>query len=70
MARRSPARAVTVFTLNAEAFPSSANVYDSLGEASLVRADTARAIANYRRSLALDPGNSNAAAVLERLGAT
>ena len=68
--RRSPATAVTVLALNAEAFPKSANVYDSLGEAYLVLGDTARAIANYRRSLALDPGNSNAAAVLTRLGAT
>jgi predicted TPR repeat methyltransferase len=41
-----------------------------ISEAYLVRGDTTRAIANYRRSLALDPRNSNAAAVLERLGKT
>jgi CubicO group peptidase (beta-lactamase class C family) len=68
--RNAPADAVVVFTFNAEAFPRSANVYDSLGEALLAAGDTTRAIANYRRSLALDPNNSNAAAVLKRVGAS
>ena len=55
--------AVAVFSLNVAAFPTSANTYDSLGEANLVSGDTTHAIANYRRSLALNPGNTNAADV-------
>jgi cyclase len=59
--------AVLVFEENAAAFPTSANVHDSLGEACLAQGDTLRATANYRTSLELDPLNANAAAVLERL---
>ena len=65
--RKAPADAVLIFTLNAEAFPRSGNVYDSLGEAYLVAGDSTRAIMNYRKSLSLDPKNSNAEAVLKRL---
>lgn len=60
--------AVAIFRRNVEAYPQSANVYDSLGEAYAVAGDTASAIANYRRSLALDPGNSNAVRMLAKLG--
>ena len=60
-------RAVDVFTLNVRAFPRSANVYDSLGEAQLARGDTTLAIASYRKSLELDPGNTNATNVLSRI---
>jgi CubicO group peptidase (beta-lactamase class C family) len=67
--KRQPAAAVAVFSLNVAAFPTSANTYDSLGEAHLVSGDTTRAIANYRRSLALNPGNTNASDILKRLGA-
>ncbi len=65
---RDPSLAIDVFQLNVRAFPKSGNVYDSLGEAYLVRGDTARAVANYRRSLELDPNNSNAANILQRIG--
>jgi CubicO group peptidase (beta-lactamase class C family) len=60
--------AIEVFKLNVLTFPESANVYDSLGEAYLAQGDTIRARVNYRRSLELDPGNSNAADVLSRIG--
>lgn len=60
-------RAVDVFALNVRAFPRSSNVYDSLGEAQLARGDTALAIASYRKSLELDPGNSNASNILSRI---
>ncbi len=69
MSRGAVTDAVQVFTMNVTAFPRSANVYDSLGEASLARGDTAAAITNYRRSLELDPRNTNASDVLKRLGA-
>lgn len=61
--------AVEIFSLNADAYPRSANVYDSLGEALLAVGDTVRAAASYRRSLALDSSNTNASAVLRRIGA-
>jgi len=67
LSRGAPARAVDVFTLNVRAFPRSANVYDSLGEAQLARGDTALAAASYRKSLELDPGNGNASDVLKRI---
>jgi tetratricopeptide (TPR) repeat protein len=65
--RGEASRAVDVFALNVRAFPRSANVYDSLGQAQLAHGDTALAVANYRRSLELDPSNSNAATILKRI---
>lgn len=62
-------QAVAVLKLNAGLFPADANTYDSIGEVSLMRGDTAAAIANYRRALELDPNNTNAAEVLRKLGA-
>ena len=67
LSRGATARATEIFTLNVQAFPKSANVYDSLGEAQLAVGDTAQAIANYRKSLALDPGNNNAVTILKRI---
>ena len=61
--------AVEMFKLNVEAFPESANVYDSLGEAYAARGDTELAIANYRKSLELNPQNENAEEKLRELGA-
>ena len=67
LSRGVPMRAIDVFRLNVLAFPRSANVYDSLGEAYLARGDTSLAVANYRKSLELDPGNTNAVNVLKRI---
>jgi CubicO group peptidase (beta-lactamase class C family) len=61
-------RAIEIFLLNVRAFPKSGNVYDSLGEAYLAQGDTVRARTNYRRSLELDPNNTNAADILRRIG--
>ena len=61
--------AIAVFELNVEAYPGGFNTYDSLGEALLVRGDTAAAITNYRKSVELNPDNENGVAVLKRLGA-
>jgi glyoxylase-like metal-dependent hydrolase (beta-lactamase superfamily II) len=60
--------AIAIFELNVEAYPESWNVYDSLGEAHMVRGDRDRAIELYRRSLELNPENGNAVTMLERLG--
>jgi tetratricopeptide (TPR) repeat protein len=59
--------AIAVFILNTEAFPRAFNTWDSLGEAYLARGDSARAIENYERSLALNSDNTNARDYLERL---
>jgi CubicO group peptidase (beta-lactamase class C family) len=59
--------AVEVFKLNVEDYPQSANTYDSLGEAYMVRGDTELAILNYRKSLELDPKNTNGAEMLKKL---
>lgn len=61
------ADAIEVFLLNVEAYPKSSNVYDSLGEAYAAHGDRDLAIANYKKSLELDPKNDNAAAALKRL---
>jgi Flp pilus assembly protein TadD len=61
--------AIAIFRANVEAYPKSANVYDSLGEAYMRHGDNAQAIANYERSLALDPGNENAVKMLTKLKA-
>jgi tetratricopeptide (TPR) repeat protein len=60
-------QAINVFNLNVQAFPKSANAYDSIGEAYLTAGDTTLAVENYRKSLALDPENKNAEEVLNRL---
>ncbi|MDX1582240.1 MAG: amidohydrolase family protein [Thermoanaerobaculia bacterium] len=61
--------AIEILTLNRDAFPDSANTWDSLAEAHLVRGDRAEAIRLYRRALEIDPSFSNPARMLrEELG--
>jgi cytochrome c-type biogenesis protein CcmH/NrfG len=59
--------AISVFELNTETFPLSANAWDSLGEAIMTKGDDEAAIQCYRRSLKLDPDNSNATRMIERM---
>ncbi|MBS1517902.1 MAG: FKBP-type peptidyl-prolyl cis-trans isomerase [Bacteroidetes bacterium] len=61
------AEAVEIFKLNAEEYPASANVYDSLGEAYMVSGNYEMAIKNYKKSLELNPGNDNARKMLESM---
>jgi CubicO group peptidase (beta-lactamase class C family) len=61
--------AIAVFRWNVMSDSTSSNAYDSLGEAYMKRGDRALAIANYRKSLELDPANENARRMLQRLGA-
>jgi|SRR5579863_2610386 len=62
--------AIRVLQLNVEAHPKSANTYDSLGEAYMDDGDKSQAIANYQKSLQLNPKNANAVKMLQKLGAT
>ncbi|MBN2093479.1 serine hydrolase [candidate division KSB1 bacterium] len=52
--------AIEIFKLNVEAYPGSANVYDSLGEAYMIDGQKVPAIKNYKKSLELNPDNPNA----------
>ena len=67
--RRRVADAIEIFRLNVEEYPQSSNVYDSLGEAYAVHGDRDLAIANYKKSLELDPKNTNAVEAIKRLEA-
>jgi len=59
--------AVAVFELYVELLSWDFNAYDSLGEAYMIRGDTEKAIANYERSLELNPDNEGAVKMLEKL---
>ena len=61
------AGAVRIFELNAQQYPESSNVFDSLGEAynRANRRDDARKA--YSRAVELDPANANARAMLQKL---
>jgi CubicO group peptidase (beta-lactamase class C family) len=59
--------AVTIFRLNVEAYPNSWLVYDSLGEAYMKSGNKDLAIQNYKKSLKLNPDNSKAVKMLEKL---
>jgi hypothetical protein len=61
--------ALEVFRINAERYPGSANVWDSLGEAHLRSGDRVQALASYRKALELDPHNAQAAKVVRELSA-
>jgi len=67
MQQKKTKEAVAVLELNAEVFPKSSNVYDSLGEAYMKENDFDRAVKNYGKSLELDPQNSNAIDRLNKL---
>jgi len=61
--------AIRIFQLNVEAYPNSANTYDSLGEGYMDAGDKPQAIANYQKSLELNPKNRNAVLMLQKLNA-
>lgn len=67
LGRKRYGEAIKVFEVNAASFPKSPNVYDSLGEAYLKAGNTESASRNYRKVVELNPGNTNAAKILERL---
>ena len=61
--------AIRVFQLNAEAYPKSGNVWDSLAEGYMDAGNKPLAIAYYHKSLEINPKNSNAAVMLKKMGA-
>jgi hypothetical protein len=58
--------AVKVLTLNTEAYPESANAFDSLGEALARRGDREGAIKCYERAVSLHPGMRSSIEALQR----
>lgn len=60
-------KAIAFFEYNISRFPESANVYDSLGEAYMVKGDKVQAIKNYKKPLKLDPNNLDAAKLTKEL---
>lgn len=65
-----PDDAVAIFRLNAEQFPESGNVWDSLGEGLWAAGQREPAIEAYERSLELDPENENAREKLREIRAS
>jgi CubicO group peptidase (beta-lactamase class C family) len=61
------AEATAILKLNAELYPASSDVYDSLAEAYMESGQKDLAIKNYRKSLELDPKNTNAVEKLKQL---
>jgi CubicO group peptidase (beta-lactamase class C family) len=65
-----PKEALEIFKLNVVLYPHSANVYDSVAEAYAANGQRDLAIKNYKRSLELDPQNTNAIQQLKKLDPT
>ena len=65
-------KAVAAFKLNAERHPESPNAWDSLGEGYALAGDKPNAIANFKKSLSLNPPanvKANSEKYLKQLGA-
>jgi serine-type D-Ala-D-Ala carboxypeptidase/endopeptidase len=65
--QKRPQAARGIFAWNAAAFPDSWNTHDSLAEAIAATGDKAGAIAEYRKSLELNPANDNGREMIEKL---
>jgi CubicO group peptidase (beta-lactamase class C family) len=61
--------AIAVFTQNTADFPKAFNTWDSLAEAYMIDGDKESAIKYYKKSLELNPDNTNAVQKLKELGA-
>jgi tetratricopeptide (TPR) repeat protein len=70
LGRKKTQEAIEVFKINVSNHPESWNAHDSLGEAYLLDGNRQLSIQSYRKSLELNPDNSNASEVLKKLTAT
>jgi glyoxylase-like metal-dependent hydrolase (beta-lactamase superfamily II) len=61
--------AIEMFKLYVQEFPNAWNSYDCLGEAYLKAGDEVQALANYERSLQLNPNNQGAVETVKKLKA-
>lgn len=60
--------AATILRLGIESFPDAFNLYDSLGEVYLALDNKEEAIKNYKKSVELNPENTNGIKMLSKLG--
>jgi len=67
MAQGKSQEAITVFRVNVNLFPTSANCFDSLGEAYALTGQKEKSIQAYERAQVLDPKNENVKAQLLKL---
>ena len=65
--KKDTAAAIQVFMLNAQVFPKSANVWDSLAEAYMKAGDRKMAKRYYEKSLKLDPKNEGGIENLKKI---
>ncbi|MEO5563389.1 MAG: DUF2911 domain-containing protein [Chitinophagaceae bacterium] len=65
-------KAIEIFILNTKRNPKSANAFDSLGEGYVTKGDNKNAIANFKKSLSMNPAanvKANSEKFLKQLGA-
>lgn len=67
LAKKRNADAVEIFKLNAEYYPTSANVYDSLGDALVAAGRNDEAIKSYEKAVSIDPNFQTSIDALKRL---
>ncbi|HEV2801863.1 MAG TPA: serine hydrolase [Pyrinomonadaceae bacterium] len=67
LAAKKDKEAIEIFKLNVEAYPKAFNPYDSLGEAYMRTGNRELALVNYRKSVELNPQNTNAVAIIKNL---
>jgi CubicO group peptidase (beta-lactamase class C family) len=60
--------ALAVFKLNIEAYPKAFNPYDSYAEALMTKGENEESIQYYKKSLEINPGNTNGIDQLKKLG--
>jgi predicted alpha/beta superfamily hydrolase len=60
-------KAYNLFKMNIEYYPTSDNVYDSMGELLALKGDTTGAIENYEKSLNINPENTNAKNMIKKM---
>lgn len=59
--------ALIIFRINSKLYPNSANVFDSLAEAYMLSGDGKNAIKFYKKSLELNPNNTNAIKMIDKI---
>jgi predicted alpha/beta superfamily hydrolase len=64
---RDTTKAIELFQLNAELYPTSPKVYDALGDGFMAKKDIAKATAWYEKSLALNPKNDHAREMIKKM---
>ena len=65
-------KAIEIFILNTQKHPKSANAWDSLGEGYATKGDKKSAVANFKKSLSMNPPantKANSEKFLKQLGA-